>query len=79
MYITGELTVYCKGPHKNAFCELREEYNGTYTMILTPQDVGIHDLHIQFDGTEVPGTISLIRMKAFGSLRDRMIGCSSYH
>ena len=47
--------MFCAGAERNAYCELREEHDGTFTMILTPQETGLHSLHVQYDGQEVTG------------------------
>ena len=51
----GELTVFCKGPTKNSFCELRDHKDGTFLLIVKPQDVGVHALHVRYNDIDVPG------------------------
>lgn len=53
--LIGELTVFCDGPHNKAFCELRDNNNGTFTVSLNAQETGYHDLHVQYAGIEVLG------------------------
>ncbi len=56
----GELTVFCNGPERKSFCELRDHRDGTFTLIIRAQDIGKHQLHVQFDGKEVPGNQTVL-------------------
>ena len=49
--------MYCEGPENNAYCELRDHDNGTFTLVIQAQDVGNHELHIKYENQPVPGEI----------------------
>ena len=51
----GELTVYCEGPENNAYCELRDHRDGTFTLVVQAQDIGNHELHIKYENQSIPG------------------------
>lgn len=66
LYSAGELTVFCLGPSPDwpALSELKEEDSwgngggggsGVFTLIVRAQDVGMHRLHIRYNGQDVTG------------------------
>ncbi|XP_055347084.1 filamin-A-like [Paramacrobiotus metropolitanus] len=56
----GELSVHCMGPHKEAFCELYDHRDGTYTLRIKPAEAGQHLLTIKYNGEHVPRTLSTV-------------------
>ena len=71
-FSAGELIVYCNGADKSAFCELRDHHDGTFTLTVRAQDVGLHSLFVKYEGMDVPGSPFSLRVspaslvKAFG-------------
>jgi filamin len=53
----GELSVHCMGPTKQAFCELYDHHDGTYTLHIRPAEAGRHMLTIKYNGEHVPGRL----------------------
>ena len=53
--LTGELTAYCMGPTKVAHCELEDHHDGTFRLIVRPQEVGRHVLQVKYGGEHVLG------------------------
>ena len=51
----GELTAHCVGAHKIAYCELYDQMDGTFTLIIKPQEGGKHVLTIKYGGDHVSG------------------------
>ena len=51
MFVAGELSALCVGPHKVAFCELFDHCDGTYSLHIKPQEHGRHTLNIKYGGT----------------------------
>ncbi|ELT91795.1 hypothetical protein CAPTEDRAFT_220637 [Capitella teleta] len=52
----GELCVYCNGATNSAFCELGDHHDGTFTLTIRAQDVGLHSLFVKYEGVDVPGS-----------------------
>ncbi|XP_059143816.1 filamin-B-like, partial [Physella acuta] len=52
----GELTAYCMGPTKVAYCELSDHHDGTYRLVVQPQEAGKHVLQIKYGGEHVQGS-----------------------
>uniref|UniRef100_A0A2C9JF63 Calponin-homology (CH) domain-containing protein n=1 Tax=Biomphalaria glabrata TaxID=6526 RepID=A0A2C9JF63_BIOGL len=52
----GELTAYCMGPNKVAYCELSDHHDGTYRLVVRPQETGKHVLQIKYGGEHVQGS-----------------------
>lgn len=52
---TGEVSVECRGPTKPAHCELDDRKDGTFELIMKPQEAGNHTLQIKFNCEHVPG------------------------
>jgi hypothetical protein len=50
----GELTAYCIGPQKAATCEFFDHKDGTFTLFIKPQEIGIHVLQIKYNDEHVP-------------------------
>ena len=50
--------MFCEGRdgQRNAFCELIDHGDATFTMTVKAQDAGLHKLHVQYDEVDVPGT-----------------------
>ncbi|KAL8600676.1 hypothetical protein ACOMHN_006742 [Nucella lapillus] len=52
----GELTAYCVGPSKVAHCELEDHHDGTFRLIVRPQESGRHVLQVKYGGDHVLGS-----------------------
>jgi filamin len=52
----GELTAYCQGTNKTAFCRLFDHRDGTFTLFIKPQESGKHILTIKYNDDDVPGS-----------------------
>lgn len=52
----GELTAYCQGVNKTAFCRLFDHRDGTFTLFIKPQESGRHNLTIKYNDEDVPGS-----------------------
>ncbi|UJR31815.1 hypothetical protein I4U23_019292 [Adineta vaga] len=52
----GELTAYCQGSTKTAFCRLFDHRDGTFTLFIKPQESGKHVLTIKYNDEDVPGS-----------------------
>jgi filamin len=52
----GELTAYCQGISKTAFCRLFDHRDGTFTLFIKPQESGKHVLTIKYNDEDVPGS-----------------------
>ncbi|RWS15635.1 Filamin-B-like protein [Dinothrombium tinctorium] len=52
----GDLTAHCMGPHKAAYCELYDQLNGTFDLIIKPQEGGRHLLTIKYGNEHIPGS-----------------------
>lgn len=70
MPFKGELTAYCMGPSKVAYCELSDHHDGTYKLAVRAQEVGRHVLQIKYGGDHVQGEpisklslVSTVRVK----------------
>ena len=50
----GELTAYCLGPQKAAKCEFFDHRDGTFDLIIKPQECGVHVLQIKYNEEHVP-------------------------
>jgi filamin len=58
----GELTAYCMGPNKVAFCEFFDHKDGTFNLYIKPQEAGKHALQIKYNDEHVPGSPFLVRI-----------------
>ena len=54
-WFPGELVAHCMGQYKEAYCELFDHRDGTFTLNVQPQEPGRHELHIKYDGEHVTG------------------------
>lgn len=52
----GELTAYCQGVVKTAFCRLFDHRDGTFTLFIKPQESGRHTLTIKYNDDHVLGS-----------------------
>ncbi|XP_076435460.1 filamin-B-like isoform X2 [Babylonia areolata] len=52
----GELTAYCVGPSKVAHCELEDHHDGTFRLLVRPQEAGRHKLQVKYGGEHVTGS-----------------------
>ena len=52
----GELTAYCQGVSKTAFCRLFDHRDGTFTLFMKPQESGRHTLTVKYNDEHVPGS-----------------------
>lgn len=41
---------------RNAFCDLGDHHDGTFTLTVRAQDVGLHLLYVKYEGVDVPGS-----------------------
>lgn len=60
----GELTAYCMGPTKVAHCELEDHHDGTFRLIVRPQEVGRHVLQVKYGGEHVQGSPFAFKVSA---------------
>ncbi|GFR83464.1 filamin-A [Elysia marginata] len=60
----GELTAYCMGPSQVAYCELGDHHDGTYRLVVRPQETGRHVLQIKYGGVHVQGSPFAFRVSA---------------
>ena len=60
--VPGELTAYCMGPNKVAFCEFFDHKDGTFNLYIKPQEAGKHALQIKYNDEHVPGSPFLVRI-----------------
>lgn len=60
MLCPGELTASCLGPTKPATCELKDRHDGTFVLVVVPQETGRHVVNVKYGGDHVPGTFSLL-------------------
>lgn len=58
----GELIARCEGPTRPAYCDVEDRRDGTYEVIIRPQECGIHLLYILYDGRDVPGSAFNIKV-----------------
>jgi filamin len=52
----GELTAFCQGLNKTAFCRLFDHRDGTFTLLIKPQESGRHVLTVKYNDEHVPGS-----------------------
>ena len=58
-----ELTIKCEGPQgKKALSELNDHRDGRFTLYVRPQEVGRHQLTVQYGGHHVPGSPFSLRV-----------------
>lgn len=55
LLFTGELTAYCMGPTKVAHCELEDHRDGTFRLVVRPQEFGRHILQVKYGNEHVQG------------------------
>jgi len=53
----GELTAQCTGPTKAAFCQLIDHRDGTFTLLVRPQESGKHNLQVKFGSEHIQGNL----------------------
>ena len=58
----GELSAHCMGPHKVAQCELIDQMDGTFYLLLKPQEAGKHSLTIKYGGEHISGSPFSLRV-----------------
>jgi len=51
----GELVARCTGPRSMAICTLLDRRDGTYELIIQPQETGTHNLEISYGSEPIPG------------------------
>ena len=59
MFSLGELSAHCMGPGKAAICELYDQNDGTFTLLLHPQEGGKHLLSVKYGGQHVIGKLNI--------------------
>lgn len=52
----GELTAHCMGPNKVAYCDLIDQFNGTFKLTIKTQEAGRHILQVKYSGEHIPGS-----------------------
>ena len=60
----GELTAYCTGSTKVAYCEFVDQKDGTYMLKIRPGELGKHLLQIKFNDENLPGSPFSMRVSA---------------
>ncbi|KAK3094337.1 hypothetical protein FSP39_000435 [Pinctada imbricata] len=60
----GELTAYCMGPNKAAYCELIDNKDGTFVLRIKPLEVGRHVLQVKYGGEHVNGSPFVLKVAA---------------
>ena len=76
----GELTAYCMGPKQVAFCEFSDHKDGTFELLMKPQEVGKHMLQIKYNDEHVPNSPFLIRINAVpDASKVRVVGTGVNH
>ena len=55
--------MFCEGVETKAICELEEQADGTFLLLLKPREIGVHHLHVQYDDVEVSGTCCFQSLK----------------
>ena len=60
----GELTANCNGSTKPAMCEFLDERNGTYTLVIKPQEIGKHILQLKYNDVHVEGSPFTLKILA---------------
>lgn len=53
----GELTAQCVGPTKIAFCELVDQNDGTFSLLIKAQETGKHTLIVKYNDEHVSGLL----------------------
>jgi filamin len=66
----GELTVYCQGITKTAFCRLVDHRDGTFTLFIKPEEIGRHLLTIKYNDQDVPGSPYTVKVSAPSDSRE---------
>lgn len=61
----GELSAQCVGPNKAAICELYDQNDGTFTLLIHPQEGGKHTLTIKYGGQHIIGKLLTIFIDKF--------------
>jgi filamin len=52
----GAIEAKCKGPSRMAYCTLLDRYDGSYELVIRPQEVGMHILEIKYGNEPIPGS-----------------------
>jgi len=58
------LTANCNGSTKSAVCEFIDEKNGTYTLVIKPQEIGKHILQLKYNDVHVDGSPFTLKILA---------------
>jgi len=59
---TGELTAHCMGPTRVALCQLIDHRDGTFLLLVRPQEPGKHILQVKFAGEHIQGSPFTLRV-----------------
>jgi len=65
----------CTGPSMSAYSTLIDRHDGTYELIIRPQESGLHKLEITYGCEPIPGLSFLLLLLLFNSSNS----CSSVH
>ncbi|XP_067668834.1 filamin-B-like isoform X3 [Haliotis asinina] len=60
----GELTAFCTGPNKVAYCDLEDNRDGTFRLLVKAQEAGRHVLQVKYGGEHVLGSPFVFRVSA---------------
>ncbi|XP_048246439.1 filamin-C-like isoform X5 [Haliotis rufescens] len=60
----GELTAFCSGPNKVAYCDLEDNRDGTFRLLVKAQEPGRHVLQVKYGGEHVLGSPFVFRVSA---------------
>lgn len=60
----GEVVAQCAGPTKLAYCDIIDRHDGTFELLIRPQETGLHSLQIQYGGEQVPKSPFAIKVTA---------------
>lgn len=58
----GELSAHCIGPHRVAHCELIDQLDGTFFLLVKPVEGGRHILTIKYGGEHITGSPFALRI-----------------
>lgn len=66
----GELTAQCAGPTRFDECNLIDNRNGTFTLIIKPMEAGKHILEVRYNNEHVLGWFGVLELYTFGCLNE---------
>lgn len=57
MFMAGEIMAQCSGPTTMAFCSFIDRNDGTFELVMKPQEAGLHSLEIKYGDEPVPSKL----------------------